>query len=590
MRPALVPFAFAFASSLLALIGCAGAPPPAARPRDVDLTSTAERSGWVRTGRHAEAVRLCDDYAAAFPGRARCDRFGTTAEGRAMVALVVGDPAADRPRLLIQGGIHAGEIEGKDAGFWFLRELLSGRVLPGALDRVTLVFVPILNPDGHERFTPNNRPNQRGPEEMGFRTNAKNLNLNRDYVKADTVELAALFGLWKRWDPAIYVDLHTTDGAKFEHDVAVMVTPRAPRPGPLGDAARALSAAMQARLTALGHLPLPFYPSFMTLDDPATGFDDGEPPPRFSSGYAAARGRLGMLVETHSWHTYRERVRATYDVLQALVERAVDDGPGWRAAGQGAERADAGVAGRPVVLTYKPSEKQRTIEFRGYRYQRRPSEVSGAPWTTYDERAPEVWRVPMRDDLVPDVTVTAPGAGYLVAAGYAAEVAARLRHHDIRFVRLDEEVGLDGQAFKVAAVTYAPPYEGRSRAKLEGAWQPDRRTLAPGALWIPIAQPHARLVLHLMEPTAPDSLAAWGFFAAALEQKEDLEAYVAEEIAREQLKDPAVKAAFDAALRDPAFAASPARRLEFFFRRHPSWDQRKDFLPIFRVDRAPRGR
>ena len=143
----------------------------------------------------------------------------------------------------MQGGIHAGEIEGKDAGFLALRDLLDGKVAPGALDAVTLVFVPVFNPDGHERFGPNNRPNQRGPEEMGFRTTAANLNLNRDYVKADAPEMAGdARRCLTRGIPILFVDLHTTDGAKFEHDIASWSRPAAPRADGSSEAARALSA------------------------------------------------------------------------------------------------------------------------------------------------------------------------------------------------------------------------------------------------------------------------------------------------------------------------------------------------------------
>jgi hypothetical protein len=152
------------------------------------------------------------------------------------------DLPADAPVLFALAGIHAGEIDGKDAGFAFARDLLTGAVAPGALARIRVVFVPTFNVDGHERFGPNHRPNQRGPEEMGFRTTATGLNLNRDFIKADAPEMRALLALWARWEPTLFVDLHATDGAKFEHDIAVMVAPKAGRGDDLEAAARALQA------------------------------------------------------------------------------------------------------------------------------------------------------------------------------------------------------------------------------------------------------------------------------------------------------------------------------------------------------------
>ncbi len=577
----------------LLLTGCAVHAGTGPRP---SLISTAEQSGFVRTGRHAEAVTLCDDFARAYPGQAWCERFGTSLEGRALVALVVSADgtltpalaaARRRPVVLAEAGIHAGEIDGKDAGFLIARDLLDGKVAPGALAAVTFVFVPILNVDGHERFGPNHRVNQRGPAEMGFRTTAANLNANRDWMKAETEVITALLGLWGRWDPVMLVDLHTTDGAKFEHDIAVMVGPVARRDEPLGRASAALSTALQARLGALGHLPLPFYPAFVVDDDPASGFIDGESPPRFSQGYAPARGRLGVLVETHSWRTYRERVWSSYHLLQALLERAVTDAAGWRSAADSADAAGARLGGTDVVVLWKASDLARTIRFRGYRYQRVPSEVSGGTWTRYDEQVPEVWQVPLRDQIVPAVTVRAPAGGYLVPAGFAPVVAPRLDAHGLRYQRLAAPLATTADVFRATTAVPSPSFEGRTPVAVTGDWKREPVEVGPGALWIPIAQPRARLALHLFEPTLPDSLCAWGFFSAAFEQKEYMDAYMTEAVAREMLADPAVKAAFEAALADPEVAKSPERRLEFFYRRHPSWDRMKDVVPVYRLAEDP---
>jgi len=198
------------------------------------LVTAAERSKFRQTGRYPEVLQLCAAFEKAFPRDVRCVTFGRTPENRPMVALVVsraGTLSAEEARrrklpvVLIQGGIHAGEIDGKDAGFLALREMLEGRAAKGALEKTVLVFVPVFNVDGHERFGKWNRPNQRGPEEMGWRTTAQNFNLNRDYVKSDSPEMQAMLRLVGEWDPIACVDLHVTDGAKFQHDVAIMVEP-----------------------------------------------------------------------------------------------------------------------------------------------------------------------------------------------------------------------------------------------------------------------------------------------------------------------------------------------------------------------------
>jgi hypothetical protein len=491
----------------------------------------------------------------------------------------------------MQGGIHAGEIDGKDAGLLALREMLDGTAAPGALDRQVLVFVPVFNVDGHERFGRWNRPNQRGPEAMGWRTTGQNYNLNRDYAKADTPEMQAMLRLVEAWDPLATIDLHVTDGAKFQHDVSIQVEPVHAGDADLRAAGTALRDGVMADLRARGSKPLDVYPSFVENDNPASGITDSVSPPRFSTGYFWLRNRMGMLVETHSWKDYPTRVRITHDTVLSVLGQVAAHGAAWRAQAAAADARAAALAGQAVPLEYKAGERVRMIDFLGYAYTRTPSEISGALMTRYDESTPQVWKMPLRDDLVPALTVEAPRAGYLVVPAHAAWVAERLARHGIAFRTLAAPVPAgpmgvfraDGTAFAAGSV------EGHQRLTLAGDWRTETRGTGAGALFVPIDQPKARLVMSLLEPRATDSLAAWGGFSNAFEQKEYMEAYVAEDVARAQLRaDPALKAAFEQRLRDDAaFAANPAARLEFFARRHPSWDERFNLYPVYRLDAAP---
>jgi hypothetical protein len=574
-------------TALVALLSFSVSACTAPRPRPV-LVTTAESSHYLRTGRYDEATRLCHDFARAYAGVA-CDEIGHTVEDRPIVALrIARKPGA--PVIYIQAGIHAGEIEGKDAGFWFLRDLLDGKVAPGALDAVNVVFVPVMNPDGHEQFGPNYRPNQRGPEEMGFRTNAGRLNLNRDYVKAEAPETQAVLRVLATDAPVLLVDLHTTDGAKFEQDISINTAPVAPRPDGLEKVADALSASVVKRLTELGHLPVAFYPSFRDDDDPASGFARGEAPPRFSHFYYAARGRLGVLVETHSWRTYRERAQSTYHALQAIFEDATAHAAAWRTAETAADTASAALAGTVVPLVWDNGPGHHEIEFRGYAYDKRTSDLTGGVWLVYDETKPQIWRVPLYDELVPKITVTAPRAGYIIDGGFARAVAAVLDRHGIAHYPIAGGPRVSVEAYRATKATFAPPYEGRSRAQLEGAWATETRTLDRNAMFVPIAQPGARLVLHLLEPVLPDSLAQWGAFNPVFERKEYMEPYVTEAAARAMIeKDPALRTAFDAAVAaDPELAKSSALKLEWFYRRHPAWDDRVNLLPVYRTATDPR--
>lgn len=585
---------FLFSASLAMAVATAAQAAPQG------LTTVAERSGFQKTGRYDEVIALCDGFQERYPEAVRCFDFGATPEGRPMKALAVSttgklQPQAAReaglPVLLVQGGIHAGEIDGKDAGFLLLRELLEGKRRGNPLDKLVLLFVPVFNVDGHERFAAWNRPNQRGPEEMGWRTTAQNLNLNRDYVKADSPEMQAMLRLANEWDPVAMMDLHVTDGAKFQHDVSIMVEPAAGGDEPLRKVGMAWRDGVIARLEKQGSLPLPFYPSFVETDNPASGFEHGVAPPRFSQSYFAQRNRLGMLVETHSWKDYPTRVRITRNTVLAAAELIAAHGKEWLQQERAADERASALAGRPVALDYKATARSRTIAFQGYAYTRTPSEISGALMTRYDESKPQVWNIPLRDEIVPGHTVDAPGAGYMVPAAHAAWVEAKLRQHGVEFRRLDAPLAAaDVRAFHADATKFgAQSFEGHQTLEATGSWQPERRDLTAGALFVPIAQPKARLVMTLLEPQSGDSLLAWGEFNTAFERKEYTEDYVAEEVAREMLaKDPALKARFEQRLRDDAaFAGNPSARLEFFARLHPSWDRAYNVYPVLRVDRAP---
>ena len=324
------------------------------------LTTIAEQSGFRRTGRSDEVTRLCAAFAAAWPHEVRSLEFGHSAEGRPMRALVVSRAdARSVPILMIQAGIHPGESDGKDAGFIALREMLVESAWRKVLERIAILFVPAFNIDGHERFGRWNRPNQNGPEETGWRTTAQNLNLNRDYAKADSPEMRALLGLIRSWDPLVCADLHVTDGADFQPDISLQAEPTNQGDARLYPAGSEMRAALIAKLAAQGSLPLPFYPDFAVTDDPGSGFLLTVYSPRFSTGYFPQRNRFTVLVETHSWKDYATRVRVTRNTIIALAELVAEHGSAWRALAREADQAATRLGGRSSCSTTAPAGASR---------------------------------------------------------------------------------------------------------------------------------------------------------------------------------------------------------------------------------------
>lgn len=567
-----------------------------------DLTTEGERSGYRRTGRYSEVESLCHAFQQQWPKSVVCENFGTTPEGRPMWAMVVSRSGALTPEaakarglpvFLMQGGIHSGEIDGKDAGFLALRQMLQGQAAPGALEKCVVVFVPVFNIDGHERFGRWNRPNQSGPEEMGWRTTSQNLNLNRDYAKADAPEMLAMLALLNRWDPILYADLHVTNGAQFQHDIANLVEPIFMGDPALRPLAIALQKEVNEKLKAQGSLPLSFYPSPKDHNNPASGFAQSAYSPRFSTGYWALRNRLAILVETHSWKDYPWRVKSTRNLIVALTESTARQGRLWREAARLADLTASELGGRPVTLTYKTTDKQETIDFQGYAYKFEPSEISGGTALRYDPKTPQIWKVPLFPEVVADLQVAAPKGGYLIPPAHAPWLKSKLQAHGIQFQELKDALPRQPlEAFRAHKVQFSSrPFEGRQTASFTGKWGTEPRELPGGSLFVPMAQPKARLVAALLEPQAPDSFAAWGFFNAHFEVKEYMEDYVAEEVAGEMMaSQPEIAAEFKQRLAsEPDFAKSASARLEFFYRKHPSWDERLNLYPVLRIHSIPGG-
>jgi murein tripeptide amidase MpaA len=578
------------------------------------LMTIAELSEYRETGRLEEVERLSAEFARSWPDAVRSFEFGRSAEGRIMRGLLITRTGALTaaqlrakavPLLMIQGGIHPGESDGKDAGFATLRDLLGNSSADAPLARIAVLFVPAFNTDGHERVGRWNRPNQNGPIETGWRTTAQNINLNRDYMKADTPEMRAMLRLIAEWDPLVCADLHVTDGADFEPDISLQVEPLNQGDANMRVSGRQMRDALIARLSKLGFLALDFYPDLASTDDPASGFALTVYSPRFSTGYFPQRNRFTVLVETHSWKNYAHRVRVMRNTVTSLAELVAAHGRDWLELAHQADQAAMKLGGAEMALDFESSWREpaqaggagvdrdaasgaRMIEFKGYAYTRTPSPISGGLVTTYDPKTPQIWRVPLRDQVKVSLSATVPLGGYVVPPAFVPDIALRLEAHGIAFSRLrDCKNKFKAKAFRATEVRFsAAPFEGRMRAQLAGAWHEETCVLQDGALFAPVAQPLARLVVALFEPRAPDSFAAWGLFNACFEQKEHMEPYVAEQIARQMSDaDPHLAAEFRSRCeQDAAFAASPAARLEFFLRRHASWDMRYNLYPVLRVE------
>ncbi|MGE0641062.1 MAG: M14 family metallopeptidase [Thermoanaerobaculia bacterium] len=563
-----------------------------------DWLTPAEVAQFGATPSYAETIAFLRRIEAASPA-VKLDFFGESASGRPLPLVVVSTAGAftaesararNQPILLVINGIHAGEIDGKDATLLLLRELALGR-LPVSVEGMTILFVPIYNVDGHERVSPWNRPNQDGPAAgMGFRTTTDGHDLNRDFVKLETPEARSLVALYNAWQPHLVIDNHVTDGVDLEW-VLTWAVPTAPQlPGPVDQWMQAAMPRMLFELELAGH-PTGPYVSLVDPLDPMKGFDSFAAEPRFSTGYFPLRNRPVLLVETHSHKPYRDRVLATRDLMLAAIRELGAHGVELRSAIGGAALATVGrgqgtAPPSEITVTWE-SDAPGDARVPFVAWSQQPSVVSGQPMTVWDGDRVREELVPWYFRLRPAKQLSRP-RGYLLEPGWPA-IESRIVAHGLRFVRLERELEAEVETTRFDAPRFAAStYQGRTRVEATPARARERRSLPAGSLWIPADQPDFELAVQLLEPEAPDSVFSWGLVSSIFEGKEYIDLPKLDRLARQQLEDPAARAEWERALTDPLFAADLTARYRWWYRRTPYWDERIGLYPVYRVmERLP---
>ncbi len=566
-----------------------------------DWTTPAEAAHFRTTPDMATTTDFLERLAKAAPGKLKLESFGTSPEGRPMIAVVASgdgtfDPATahakGRPVVLVQAGIHPGEIEGKDAGLMLLRDFAVTGKLLHLLDNVVLVYIPVFSVDGHENSSPYHRINQNGPDSMGFRGQAQYLNLNRDYVKADAPEIHDWLKLWQRWQPDLFMDIHTTDGSGYQYDLTwYLEDPHKLDPAVSAWQQDAFVNKVMPAYEKRGHLQS-IYLELKDGSDPRKGIENFGSGPRFSTGYVALQNRPALLVETHMLKSYEIRVRATYDLVELTLEQVAKDAASLLAANR---KADADVIARAsdahasVPLTFKADTTSKPYEFMSYAFSITHSDISNSDWIQYNPSHEQNYTIPNWNGLLPDLSITPPAA-YAIPVQWT-EIIDKLDAHGIAYQRIAKPIKLRAAAYQIDEPQWASkPFERHLMLRDFKLSETTRDAELPaGSVIVPLNQRVANVAINLLEPEAPDSLLRWGFLNAVFETKEYGEPRVLEKLARDMLaKDPALKAEFERELHDDAaFAASPDARLMFFFEHSPWYSAQKvGAYPVLKLDAA----
>jgi len=407
--------------------------------------------------------------------------------------------------------------------------------------------------------------------------------MNRDFLKVETPEMQALLKLWHSIDPVLSLDLHVTNGAQFQPEVGLIVHPHLNfGSSRLHQHGSKFEADLMEKMLAKKHLALPFYPSFLEPNKPTSGISREVSTPKFAHGYWFNANRLGMLVESHSWKDYATRVKVHHSTVLASLELAVVHAKNWRTAADEADELDYNKQST-VPLTYRHTNKSTTLNFPGYEYQIYQSKISKGQVIEYNPQKPQVWEIPYYEELVPDLSIAPPKMGYYVPLSEMGWLENKLKIHSIKYKIVTLNAAEKLQVFRSEKFEFAPKtFEGLLGLKVFGSWSEEQLKSNRKMVFVPIKQKKARLILHLFEPQNPDSLLAWGFFNRFFERREYMEDYVTEKVAQEMLKDPKIKSEFEERLKDVKFAENPAARFEFFYRKHPSWDDRLGVYPVIK--------
>ena len=522
-----------------AALGCASTPAGSSISGGGPRTR-AERTNYLETSRYADVIAFLD----SLKGRPELafGSIGKTNEGREIPYVIASRPRVStpeeaaklrRPIVYVQGNIHAGEVEGKEALLALLRDLTSSPA-PNVLDSVILIAVPIYNADGNEKFAKQevNRGSQNGPEMVGVRTNAQGLDLNRDYIKAEAPETRASLAMFNKWNPDVFVDLHTTNGSY--HGYALTYAPPLNPASPFQRMGHEIvTPELRRRMQARHGFATFDYGDFVSSDTLAKGWETFGPLPRFGTNYYGVRGGLSILSEAYSHDPFERRIMSTYafvrEILSLYGERqhrtrpAVSrlEPPREMASEDGRVRLRIGdriVAIRSAAIARpEPAEVVAEIVDRtgdSTRYE------AGMPKGRRRTGRYVTVRMPVFDRFEPTLFAPIPERYILRAADTAA--VRVLRYHGITVSVAERPVaGMEAVAnayvFLIdSTIVASRAFQGHREMRLVGKWRQRAMPVPPGSFIVEMNQPLSVLAVYLLEPQSDDGLVTWNYFDAAL--------------------------------------------------------------------------
>lgn len=483
--------------------------------------------------------------------------------------------------ILINNGIHPGEPDGIDATMLFFRDLATGKIKTPK--NTIIVTIPVYNIGGSLNRNSHSRVNQNGPEAYGFRGNARNFDLNRDFIKSDSRNSRSFQDIFHEVNPDMFIDNHVSNGADYQYTFTCISTQHQRLGGKLGEFYKnemhpeIMKELLKKKIESTPYVNI-------HGDKPDNGFSQFMDSPRYATGYTSLFNSLGSVPETHMLKPYKDRVNVTYEYMLATLNYV--DKNFQKIKQLKSENLKNYKVGMKYPLQWElDSSKVSKIEFKGYKGDYKPSDVTGKNRLYYDRNQPFTKKIPFYNDYKATKEIIIPS--YYVVPKSQWPILDLLKLNNIALKSISNDTIINVESYKIASYeTSKRPYEGhyghyntavnKSTEKVE---------FKKGDFLINTQQEGVKYLLETLEPEAVDSYFNWNFFDAILQQKEYFSAYVFEDLAKELLnKSAKLKAEFDAKkMTDKEFAGSAEAQLDYIYRNSPHYEKAHLQYPIYRI-------
>ena len=506
----------------------------------LDFTTVFEKSEGLETATYQETITYYQDLADSYP-EISIQEIGETDSGKPLHIVTLnmkgsGDDfetlRENNRILLINNGIHPGESDGIDATMLLYRDIVQGKI--DAPQNTIIVTIPVYNIGGSLNRNSTTRTNQNGPISYGFRGNARNYDLNRDFIKADTKNAKAFTQIFHLLQPDVFIDNHVSNGADYQYTLTHLFTQHNKLGGELGNYIHTeMMPKLEEKLQAKSWDITPYVNVFNRTPD--SGFTQFLDSPRYSTGYTTLFNTLGMMIETHMLKPYKQRVEGTYELMKSMIE--ITEEQGEKITQLRKEQAKLWIAGDNYPFTWEVDTTMSSLrKFKGYKGEMIPSELTGAKRLKYDRSKPFTKDVTYNDYFKATDSVTIPKA-YVIPQGWH-HIIDLLKLNNVQYTQFKNDTILNVEVYKIGAYeTRKSPYEGHyAHYNTNVNSSNEKIAFRKGDYLITTNQKAIRYLLETLEPTAPDSFFNWNFFDTILQQKEGFSPYVWEDKAEELLK------------------------------------------------------